>query len=90
MDDAVAAAVAADPRLKVGEGGLFAVATAKAAPAGGAVAAAALSARISVAVELTPRNPVPDRMVTMLEVEVEVEVASKTAGAIATSLFSMS
>ena len=86
--DAVAAvtAVAAEPRSKVGEGRVVSVATAVVAPAGGAVAAAPWSERISVAVELTPGRPVPDGMVRILE----VEVALRTACAIAISLFSRS
>src|SRR5437764_197832 len=51
VDDADA--VAAEPRLKVGEGRVVSVAMAVVAPAGGAVTAAPLSERISVAVELT-------------------------------------
>ena len=81
-----AGAVAAEPRLKVGEGRVVSVATAVVAPAGGAVAVALLAGRISVAVELTPGRPVPDGMVRILE----VEMASRTACAIAISLFSRS
>ena len=86
VDDADAGAVAAEPRLKVGEGRLVSVAAAVVAPAGGAVAVAPLFERISVAVELTPGRPVPDGMVRISE----VEVASRTACAIAISLFSRS
>ena len=86
VDDADAAAVAAEPRLKVGEGRVVSVGTAVVIPAGGTVAVASLSERISVAVELTPGRPVPDGMVRILE----VEVASRTACAIAISLFSRS
>jgi len=81
VDDA--SAVATEPRLKVGEGRVVPVATAVVAPAGGAVVAAPLCKRISVAVELTPGRPVPDGMVRILE----VEVALRTACAIAISLF---
>src|SRR3954452_7235265 len=80
--DADTGAVAAEPRLKVGEGRVVSVATAVVAPAGGAVAATPLWEIISVAVELTPGRPVPDGIVRILE----VEVASRTACAIAISV----
>src|SRR5947209_3778432 len=67
VDDADAGAVAAEPRLKVGEGRVVSVAAAVVALAGGAVTAAPLSERMSVAVELAPGRAVPDGRVGIVE-----------------------
>ena len=82
VDDAVVDA----PRLNVG-GKVFPLPTDEVSPGTmvAAAAAAVMSERMRVAVGLTPGRPVPDGMVTMLE----VEAASRTACATAISLFSI-